>query len=638
MKATTIIAAAALAGSVAATPVAWTKVSPRSEMAARMAENSHLASRAITNDAAKFVSKQYDYVVVGAGTAGLALAARLSENGKYKVGVLEAGGSGYGVGIIDTPGQFGADLGTQYDWNYTTVANPANGVPSSGWPRGRVLGGSSALNFLVWDRSSRYEIDAWEQLGNPGWNWNNLYKAMKKSERFHAPSQENADLLGVKPVASDYGSSGPIQVAFPNYISQQVRRWIPALLELGIPKNDQPLAGENVGVSQQPSDINPTNYTRSYSAPAYLFPNQARSNLDVLTNALASKVNFDTSCGELWAKSVTFTNGGKSYTVNATKEVILSAGTVNTPQLLELSGIGSKDVLGKAGVKVLYENANVGENLQDHTYSATVYNLKPGFKTLDSLRSDSTFAAEQLAAYKANQTSIFTETVPSISYVSLARVVGADRAKAMVNEVTQYVQSSRAPYKATLKKQLDFLNNYPDKVGQMELIGIDGYFAGTGAPKPTETYFTILAANQHLFSRGNVHIQSSDPTKYPLIDPKYFSVPFDTELSTAGTAYTRKVGLSKTYSDMVVGEYWPGNVDLQNYTKTTSVTEYHPIGTASMLPRNQGGVVDANLRVYGTTNLRVVDASIMPLHVAAHIQATIYGVAEYAASIIKSQA
>jgi choline dehydrogenase-like flavoprotein len=208
----------------------------------------------------------------------------------------------------------------------------------------------------------------------------------------------------------------------------------------------------------------------------------------------------------------------------------------------------------------------------------------------------------------------------------------------MINEVTQYVQSSRAPYKATLKKQLDFLNNYPDKVGQMELIGIDGYFAGTGAPKPTETYFTILAANQHLFSRGNVHIQSSDPTKYPLIDPKYFSVPFDTELSTAGTAYTRKVGLSKTYSDMVVGEYWPGNVDLQNYTKTTSVTEYHPIGTASMLPRNQGGVVDANLRVYGTTNLRVVDASIMPLHVAAHIQATIYGVAEYAASIIKSQA
>lgn len=636
MKTTTLVAAATLAGAVAANPIAWSKVSPRSEFAARMAENSHIAARSISSDAAKFSSKQYDYLVVGAGTAGLAVAARLSESGKYKVGVLEAGGNGFGVGIIDTPGQFGADLGTIYDWNYTTV--PQNGVPAVGWPRGKVLGGSSALNFLVWDRSSRHEIDAWEQLGNPGWNWNNLYSAMKKSEKFHAPSQENADLLGVKPVASDYGSSGPIQVAFPNYISQQVRRWIPALSELGIPKNDQPLAGQNVGVSQQPSNINPSNYTRSYSAPAYLFPNQARPNLDVLTDALVSKVNFDIECGELSANGVTFISNGQTYTVNATKEVILSGGTVNTPQILELSGIGSKDVLSKAGVKVLYENANVGENLQDHTYSATVYKLKPGFPTLDSLRSNTTFAAEQAAAYKANQSSILTETVPSISYVSLARVVGDKRAKAMIAEVAKYVGASRAPYKATLKKQLDFLIQYPDKIGQMELIGIDGYFAGTGAPKPDETYFTILAANQHLFSRGNIHITSNDATKYPTIDAKYFDVPFDLEISTAGTNYTRKIGLGKTYSDMVDSEYWPGNVDIQEYTKTTSVTEYHPIGTASMLPRKQGGVVDPSLRVYGTSNLRVVDASIIPLHVAAHIQATIYGVAEYAAKIIKSQA
>ncbi|EST04625.1 Glucose-methanol-choline oxidoreductase, N-terminal [Kalmanozyma brasiliensis GHG001] len=637
MKTTTLVAAATLATVVAANPIAWTKTSPRGELAARMAENAHIASRSISNDAAAFSKKKYDYIIVGAGTAGLALAARLSENGKYSVGVLEAGGNGFGVGIIDTPGQFGADLGTIFDWNYTTTAQ-SNGVPAVGWPRGKVLGGSSALNFYVWDRSSRYEIDAWEQLGNPGWNWNNLYGAMKKSEKFHAPSQQNADLLGIKPVASDYGSSGPIQLAFPNYISQQVRRWIPALQALGIPKNDQPLAGENVGVSQQPSDINPSNYTRSYSAPAYLFPNQARSNLDVLTNALVSKVNFANVSGGLCANGVSFTSNGQTYTVQAKKEVILSGGTVNTPQLLELSGIGSKSVLGKAGVKVLYENSNVGENMQDHTYSATVYKLKPGFPTLDSLRSNQTFAAEQAAAYKANQTSILTETVPSISYVSLARVVGKARAQQMINEVSQYVSSSNAPYKATLKKQLEFLTSYPDKVGQMELIGIDGYFAGTGAPKPDETYFTILAANQHLFSRGNIHITSSDATKYPNIAANYFDVPFDLKIATAGTEYTRRIGLGKVYSDMVDSEYWPGNVDIETYTKTTSVTEYHPIGTASMLPRNQGGVVDSSLRVYGTRNLRVVDASIMPLHIAAHIQATIYGVAEFAADIIKRQA
>lgn len=638
MKTATLIAAATLAGTVAANPVAWTKVSPRSEMAARIAENAQLAARAITTDAQKFSSKQYDYIVVGAGTAGLALAARLSENGKYTVGVLEAGTSGYDVGIIDTPGEFGADLGTQYDWNYTTVAHPSNGVPSSGWPRGKVLGGSSALNFLVWDRCSTHELDAWEDLGNPGWNWDTLYASMKKAEHFHAPSEQNADLLGIHPVVSDYGTSGPVQVAFPNYISKQVQRWIPALLSLGIPKNDQPLAGENVGVSQQPSDINPNNYTRSYSAAAYLFPNQARPNLEVLTNALVSKVNFDTSCGDLWANGVTFTNNGQTYIVNATKEVILSGGTVNTPQLLELSGIGSKSILSKHGIEVLYDNPNVGENLQDHTYAATVYNLKPGNPTLDTLKSNKTFAAEQAAAYKANQSSILTETVPSISYVSLNRVVGEERAKAMLANVTAYVSASRAPYKAALYKQLDYLTNYTDQVGQMELIGIDGYFAGTGAPQPNGTYFTILAANQHLFSRGNIHIQSNDPSKYPLIDPNYFSVPFDTEISTAGTNYTRQIGLSKAYSDIVVGEYWPGNVDLVNYTKTTSITEYHPIGTASMLPRNQGGVVDPSLRVYGTMNLRVVDASIMPLHIAAHVQATIYGIAEHAADIIKSQA
>lgn len=638
MKAAILVAAASLASAVAAAnPVSWTQMSPRSEMAARIHADSSLAARAITSDAQRFVSTSYDYIVVGAGTAGLAVAARLSEDGKYTVGVLEAGGSGFNVSIVDIPGQFGADLGTKYDWNYTTVAS--NGVPAIGWPRGKVLGGSSALNFLVWDRSAKQEIDAWEELGNKGWNWNNLYGNMRKSEHFHAPSQQNANLLGIKPVESDYGLEGPIQVAFPNYISQQVQRWIAALSSLGIPKNDQPLSGKNVGVSQQPSNINPHNYTRSYSAAAYLFPNQARNNLKVLTDALATKVEFDTSSKKLRATGVTFTSGGKSYTVNANKEVIVSGGTVNTPQILELSGIGNKDILNKAGVKTLYENNNVGENLADHTYSATVYKLKPGFQTLDSLRSNQSFVAAQAAAYAANKSSIFTETVPSISYVSLARVVGDSRAKSLISEVSDYVDKSTAPYKAALKKQVEFLTKYPDTVGQMELIGIDGYFAGTGKPNANETYFTILAANQHLFSRGSIHIQSSDPTKYPLINANYFSVPFDLEISTAGTNYTRKVGLSKAYSDMVVGEYWPGNgVDQENYTKTTSVTEYHPIGTASMLPRHKGGVVNSSLVVYGTKNLRVVDASIIPLHVAAHVQATIYGVAEYGAEIIRREA
>ncbi|KAN0061487.1 hypothetical protein ACQY0O_006334 [Thecaphora frezii] len=632
-----VFAAASLATAAAASPVAWSKVSPRCDLATRTNVDSLLASQAITDDALKFSVPSYDYVIVGGGTAGLAVAARLSENGKYSVGVIEAGGSGFNVSIIDIPGQFGADLGTVYDWNYTTVAR--DNVPSSGWPRGKVLGGSSALNFLVWDRSAKAEIDAWEELGNPGWNWNNLYAAMRKAESFHAPSAADAAKLGIQPVAADYGSDGPIQVSFPRYISQQVQRWIGALTELGIPYNNQPLAGDNVGASQQPSDINPTNSTRSYSAAAYLFPNTNRKNLRVLTNAQASKVNLLKTYNGYKATSVTVTSKGLSYVIRAKKEVILSAGTVGTPQLLELSGIGSAKLLKSLGISSKIDLPAVGENLQDHTYSATVYKLKPGIDTLDSLRNNLTFAAQQLELYKANKPSIFEETVPSIGYVSLERVVGAKRAAQLIEEVSEYVAQSTAPYKATLEKQVDFLKNHADTVGQMELIGIDGYFAGTGAPAAGANYFTVLAAQQHLFSRGSIHITSSNPNVHPAINSNYFSAPFDLELATAGTSYTRQVGLSAKYADIVEGQAWPAaDRDLTEYTRTTSVTEYHPIGTASMLPRDQGGVVDPKLIVYGTTNLRVIDASIIPSHIAAHIQATVYGVAEYGAQLVLADA
>lgn len=187
----------------------------------------------------------------------------------------------------------------------------------------------------------------------------NLY--MKKAEHYHKPSKRVSSSLGIHPSASDYGSSGPVQVSFLKYVSKVAEIWLPALESLGIAKNDHSLAGHNIGVSQQPASINPTNTTRSYSATAYLFPNSARRNLVVLTSALVQRINWSSSKsgGKVLASGVSFTSGGNEYTVLAKKEVIISAGVVNTPQILELSGVGSEAVLNKAGVDLIVDLPSV---------------------------------------------------------------------------------------------------------------------------------------------------------------------------------------------------------------------------------------------------------------------------------------
>lgn len=335
-----------------------------------------------------------------------------------------------------------------------------------------------------------------------------MYEYMKKAEHYHSPTQELASAFDIHPTASDYGSSGPVQVSFTKYAAKISEIWISALESLGVPSNEHPLAGNNIGASQQPSDINPANSSRSYSAAAYLFPNAGRKNLAVLTSALVERINWASSKGgNVVASGVTFTSGGQEYTVAAKKEVIISGGSINTPQLLELSGIGSKSVLAQAGVKQVVDLANVGENLQDHTYAAGAWERKDSGVTLDSIRNNATFAQQQAALYASNATSILDESVPSIAYISLSTLVGNDTAaKALIAEAAAYVQSSNAPYKATLEQQIVFLEKYPNIVSQMELIALDGFFVPGDVPSPNKTYTTLLAPIQHILSRGSIHI------------------------------------------------------------------------------------------------------------------------------------
>jgi len=282
-----------------------------------------------------------------------------------------------------------------------------------------------------------------------------------------------------------------------------------------------------------------------------------------------------------------------------------------------------------------------GENLQDHTLSCAVWERIDNAITFDTLHNNASFAQQQAALYASNSdnpASILDQTVPSLAYISLSTLVGKVAAKKLVAEAAAYVRASNAPYKRTLHEQIRFLQLFPELVGQMELLALDGANCPSFSPATNKTYTTFSAAQQHLLSRGSVHINSSKAADYPIIDPNYFSVPFDVEVSTAGTSYLRKIAATPQYASLFGTEVAPGEgVDLQKYTTTVGFgTEFHPIGTASMLPKTQGGVVDSSLKVYGTSNVRVVDASIIPLHISAHTQGTVYGIAEKAADIILS--
>ncbi|KIY45860.1 GMC oxidoreductase [Fistulina hepatica ATCC 64428] len=596
------------------------------------------------NDPITFATQDYDYIVVGTGCAGMAIASLLSEN--FRVGVIEAGPVVTDVDIVNVPGMIGRDEVGTYDWNYTTVANNDTGVPSVTWPRGKILGGSSALNYLVWNAGAEIEYDILEQLGNPDWNWDTLSYYRKQAETWTEPSAYDEQGYNVYPSSQYAGHSGPTQVSFGRYVSAIARVWVDAMEYLGINRNNNPLSGTSIGVTSASSNIRPNNQTRHYSAPAYYFPVENRETLTVIPESLVTRVNFQSQGDELIATGVTFMNNGQVYNVTVSKDVIISAGSVNTAQILELSGIGEKDVLDAYGIEQLLD-LPVGENLQDHCF---LYKAE-GIVTLDDTLGNATFSDEQLALWQEadpNNPSIFAMAVPSVAYLNLEQLLGTDAAQQSISQAEQFVASqNNSVYYDVWQAQLQLLRD--SSVAQAELLFIEG----TSYDYVNhQARVRLLATLQHSWSRGYVHIQSNDPTVYPLIQPNYLASPLDVQALAAGVEYTLAIG--KTVHGCLrrssLMPNAPGNTSQysdilaldQNLTTTIDDwihsyigTEYHPIGTASMLPQGKGGVVDPRLIVYGTKNLRVVDMSILPIHIGAHPMATIVGIAQHAAAFIK---
>lgn len=593
-------------------------------------------------------TKQFDYIVVGAGTAGLALASRLTENENLSVLVLEAGGSHYDDPLIDVPSQLGATfMNPKYDWAFPVVEQPHANNRESIWPRGKGLGGSSAMNFFCWIKPPAEDINAFERLGNPGWNWNDYQKYSLQAEKFYPAVKEIADVFPHSHNEEFRGKDGFIEVTDPIHVHTVEALFFDTLANKGIKRVDDPYGGDITGCCIASASVNPKTWKRSYSANTYLRPFQDRKNFHVLMNAYVSRVIWaedKDSLGNLVATGVEYISGETTQTAAASKEVILSAGAIKSPQILELSGVGRNDVLEKIGIPSKLELPGVGENVQEHNFFGMVYELDTtttDYQTLDLLL-DPEFAKESMRLHGEGK-GLFRSGISGLAFLPLTtrdpQGTGSLIASLESDIKDRIAQGKISPALAKqFEIQLSVLKD--DKLPDMEVVVYPGFFGARAPPAQGKRFITVIGALNHPFSRGYIHARSNDPLDNPEINPKYFEENFDLKVLLEHAKFARSLTETEPFksncTEIAPGPSCESDEQLEDFIKNTYSTTFHTIGSCSMLPREDGGVVDPNLKVYGTKNLRVVDLSIVPIHVAAHMQATAYAIGEKAASLIKA--
>ncbi|OCB85059.1 alcohol oxidase [Sanghuangporus baumii] len=606
-----------------------------------------IARRRIVTDAD--VQDEYDFIIAGGGTAGLVIASRLSEDSNHTVLVLEAGDTGDAVrSTIDTPGDTYYDglSGTSYDWGFSTTTQTAAGDRVFSWPRGKVLGGCSATNGLYAVRGNQLEHDTWAELlegasGADAWNWENQLAAYKKCETYTAPDSDLASAFTLQTNPDSHGTSGPIDVSWPQFQLPIVGNWSATCNAVGIPSNSDPYGGLNAGSFVALSALNPENSTRSYARSQYIDAIPPRSNLAVLSNATVTKIEFSSDSGSsnITATGVSYQIVGSSSTrtVSVKKEVILAGGAVGSPHVLMLSGVGPQDVLEAAGVEVKLALPGVGKHLQDHIVGGLSW----------------TTTAETVAALRdaGNTDPTFLGYVNGAeAYVNLTSLFGEEQAGSYQQEVADQIDSNadtlapstdetvKAGYKAISHAIIDKF--MPSDLGHIEVMLSAQGQKGVAADSQQ---ITIQAALQHPLSQGSITINSSDPFASPVIDPWYLSHWFDVVALREALKLARKVGQTPPISDYFTDEVTPGSSvatddDWDTWLRQNTRTEYHPANTCAMLPLTKGGVVDPKLKVYGTSNVRVADASVIPVQFSNHLMMSVYAVAETASEIIRAEA
>ncbi|KAL6861926.1 GMC oxidoreductase [Trichoderma novae-zelandiae] len=574
----------------------------------------------------------YDYIIVGGGTAGLVLAARLTEDSSKRVLVLEAGEDLTGDARLSVPAMWPTLLNTDADWKFKTVPQAGLNNRAIAFPQGKVLGGSSAINGLSFTPSSRANVDAWSRLGNPGWDWASFSRSLARSYTLTSPS------AGVS-------GSGPLQLSYPNDTDNAWPGiWQQTLEGLGFPKCDD-TTQQACGPVVVADTIHPASKTRSYAANAYLEPARSRENLTVVPKAAVSRILLDKNGGAVTATGVEYARDGATHTATG-KEVILTAGAINSPRLLELSGVGDAKRLGELGIDAVVDNPNVGENLQNHPMCGLSFEAQDDEKTMDGLaRQDPAALQAAMAAYAQQLGPFASSGTNNAAQLPFPGIQSAEGKAEVAELISKHMASGKAGGNAAFAEaQADFVRSIltsPDEASGY-YISFPGYASfnpdGTMAPPPAGTgkHFSIALLLAHPLSRGSVHITSATDVA---IDPRYFSHPLDIEVLARHLRFVESIASAQPLaSHLKAVEKRNAAVDrAKEYLRRTAVGAHHFTGTCSMMPRALGGVVDAQLRVHGVPNLRVADASIIPLTPRANPQATVYGVAEHAAAIIRGE-
>lgn len=535
-----------------------------------------------------------DYIVVGAGSAGAATAARLSEEASVSVLLLEAGRPDKAL-ELHVPAAFSKLFRGPYDWNYDTVPQERLDGRTIYWPRGKTLGGSSSLNAMMWVRGFAADYDEWADAAGAAWSWRSLLPYFRRVER----TQDAAD--------ETYGADGAQSIEHQRDPRPHTAAFLEAARELGHAVTPANLA-EGQGFSQ--TMVSQRRGGRASTADAYLRPARRRRNLRVVTNALARRVTFevaDADGGAPRASGVYVEIDGVTRHARARREVILAGGAVNTPQLLMLSGIGPADHLAEHGIPVLVDAPDVGANLQDHL----VAGLAP------EARGGTLFGAEravELARYLSSRRGMLTSNVGE--GCGFVRTEVADRA------------------------------GVPGALPDIEIIFAPVPYVGEGlVPTPAEG-ITVGAILLRPRSRGTIRLASADPTAKPLIDPRYLTDPdrIDEATMLAGLAECERLIGTEALGALTTGGWIQpeggesmtpaerAELSLRRYSHTL----YHPVGTARM-GTDASSVVDPELRVRGVDGLRVADASIMPTVIRGHTNAPAIVIGEVAADLIRGR-